>query len=400
MPKIETRQLTGDELLEVVYSLCSYAFHPSPPLTDKKEWTDWVSKAQGITCYATFEDGAAMANALDHAMTQNVRGKLYPMGGVWGVATHPLGRRKGYCRQAMAALLEHERKAGMPFSCLYPFKESFYERMGYVGFPKVQRIKVTPRQLLPLLKSPLAGRLELLRIAQGYDAYFGFLAKMQPHIHGMALFDFTDREGIIKDDDLWVVTASLDGKVEGVLLYANKPLHADKPGPGPMKMTVPRLYFNNRQAFSLLLSWIARHADQIETAEIDLPPGEQPSTWLSDLELGVEYVFPPGMGRVIDVASIGGMQVGEGSFTAGISDPLCPWNEGVWQFSAEKGKLVVKKGEKAQCKLTIQGLNALVYGICDPHDLPGRGWGEPDEGTVEAMRSLFPKTLPYMHSKF
>jgi hypothetical protein len=47
------------------------------------------------------------------------------------------------------------------------------------------------------------------------------------------------------------------------------------------------------------------------------------------------------MGRVVDVARIGGMETGPGGFTARVSDPLCPWNEGVWRFETVDGKLQV-----------------------------------------------------------
>jgi predicted acetyltransferase len=400
MPKIEVRQLEGGELIEVLYQLASYAFHASPPMQNKQEWLDWMGKAKGIVSFATFEDGVPMANALSHAMTENVRGRIFPMFGVWGVATHPLARRKGYCRQAMAALMEHEHKAGRIFSCLYPFKESFYERMGYVAFPKALKVTLDPRQLLPLLKIPLPGRLEMLGLADGYDLYNDFLAERQKHVHGMALFDHPNKEDAIKDNRFWVVTARLDGRLEGAMLYGNRAFKPGSPPPEPMKLCANRMYANSRAAYYLLLSWIARHADQMQLAEIDLQPGEDPTTWLSDLDLKVEYVFPPGMGRVMDIPGMSGLHVGEGSFTAEVSDPFCSWNEGVWRLSDENGKLAVAKVEKAQCTLTIQGLSAIVYGTNDPGDLHAHAWGDVDERTAEAMRALFPKVTPYMHSKF
>jgi predicted acetyltransferase len=53
-------------------------------------------------------------------MTQNVRGALLGMSGVWGVSTHPSARRQGYSRQLMARLLEAMRDAGQALSGLYP----------------------------------------------------------------------------------------------------------------------------------------------------------------------------------------------------------------------------------------------------------------------------------------
>ena len=106
------------------------------------------------------------------------------------------------------------------------------------------------------------------------------------------------------------------------------------------------------------------------------------------------------MGRVLDVAGIGGMHTGPGRFSARILDPLCPWNEGVWQFETAGGELHVSPGGRAGCDLTIQGLSALVYGTHDPNDLPLRGWGNPTAELQAELRALFPPRVPYVHEVF
>ena len=112
---ITIRSLQGEERLDTLYSLNMYAFHASPPYQDKEEWAKTVRERQGVTYHALFEDGSALAGAASTAMTQNVRGKLFPASGVWGVATHPAARRKGYCAQVMASLLAAESQVGQGF---------------------------------------------------------------------------------------------------------------------------------------------------------------------------------------------------------------------------------------------------------------------------------------------
>lgn len=68
-------------------------------------------------------------------MSQQVRGKIFNMGGIWGVATRPEARRQGYCRRVLTELLTAVRDSGAVFTTLYPFRESFYERLGYTTFP-------------------------------------------------------------------------------------------------------------------------------------------------------------------------------------------------------------------------------------------------------------------------
>jgi hypothetical protein len=47
MTQTTIREIHGDEMLEVMYGLSAYAFHASPPLTDKAEWQEVVKRRQG-----------------------------------------------------------------------------------------------------------------------------------------------------------------------------------------------------------------------------------------------------------------------------------------------------------------------------------------------------------------
>src|SRR4030043_640349 len=154
---ITIRHLQGEEMLEALYALNSYSLQPSPPLQNKEDWFSIVRERQGITCSAVFEDETPVAIAVSTPMTQNMRGELFPASGVWGVATTPQARRKGYCRRSMASLLSAERDSGKVFSNLYPFRESFYDRLGYIAFPLSKIAHFEPPALAPLLKMVLEG---------------------------------------------------------------------------------------------------------------------------------------------------------------------------------------------------------------------------------------------------
>jgi len=388
------RQLQAEEMLEAVYALNSYSLHPSPPLQDKDEWMERVRARQGIICQAVFEDEIQVANVVSTPMTQNMRGQLYAASGVWGVATAPGARRKGYCREAMTSLLSVEREAGKVFSNLYPFRESFYERLGYVAFPLMKIARFPALSLSQFLNMDLEGEVRQQYIGEAYDAYREYLAEMRTHTHGMAFFDFGDRASANRNL-LWAALAECGGKTEGLMLYRLQGEEVTK-----YTFSAIRFYYRTSQARCLLLNWIARHIDQAERVELWLPPFEYPETWLADAQMKVETSIRPAMSRVMDVEKLGGMEVGEGQFTAQIIDPMCPWNEGVWSFEASDGKLQVSKGTRAGCKLTIHGLTALIAGVHDPQDIPLRGWGDPDPDLQSIQRKMFPRMIPYMHENF
>jgi predicted acetyltransferase len=210
----------------------------------------------------------------------------------------------------------------------------------------------------------------------------------------MAFFDFGNQTAANRNP-VWTALARFDGEIEGLMLYS---LQGEEVG--KFNFRASRFYYKTSRARYLMLNYIARHIDQASSAELWLPPDETPETWLSDLQVKIESPARAPMGRVIDVAKISGMEVGEGSFTIKVNDPLCPWNEGAWRFDACDGRLVVSPSPSAICELTIQGLSALVAGTHDPEDFALRGWGNPDPALQTILRKMFPRMTPFLHEMF
>jgi predicted acetyltransferase len=392
--EITIRQLEGEEMLDTLYAMNSYAFHPSPPFQNKEEWMAVVRERRGVNCQAAFVGERPVSISVSTSMTQNMRGKLFPASGIWGVSTEPSERHKGYCRQVMARLLAIERESGKAFSNLYPFRESFYERLGYVAFPLMKIARFSSAALSPLLKIDLGGEIILQLIGQAYEAYRAYLADMRLSRHGMAFFNFGDK-GRVDQNLVWVARAEFDGKTEGLMLYRTTGEEVTK-----YNFIASRFYYQTNRARYLLLRWLAQHIDQVDRVEMWLAEDEYPETWLADMEVKVETAVRPAMCRVLDVEKISGMSIGDTSFSAHIIDPLCPWNEGDWDFTARDGKLQVSRASQASCELSIQGLSALVAGTRDPQDFAVRGWGNPSPDTQASLRRLFPKMRPYIHEMF
>jgi predicted acetyltransferase len=397
--------MSTDDILDAFFSLTSYAFHPSPPFRDREEWEQAIRQRRDVTYLALFEDETVVSTVAGSPMTQHVRGKLYEASGIWGVVTDPASRRRGHCRRLMARLLAAQRDEGQTLSCLYPFRASFYERLGYVTFPLPRKAAFAPSALTPLLEGDLGGEVDLLLLGDGYDTYRDYTRRLQQRTHGMGLFVHGEKERAQRENRSWLALAKVDGEVVGLMVYELK-------GEAVTRFTLRahRFYYDTSQARYLLLQWIARHVDQASEVELWLPPFEQPETWLADIQVSTESQVRAPMGRVVDVAKIGGMETGPGRFSARISDPLCPWNEGgpggavasagVWQFETVDGRLEVGPATQADCDLTIQALAALIYGTHDSADFVFRGWGNPSQAVQATLRSMFPPLVPYLHEYF
>jgi predicted acetyltransferase len=396
MTETAIRRLSTEEMLEVLLPLAGYAFRASPPFHDPEAWREAVRGRKGVLYFALFEDEIPVSTVAGTAMTQQVRGKLYNASGIWGVVTDPAARRKGYCWRLMGSLLAAHRDDGRPLSCLYPFRESFYERMGYVTFPLPRTAKFAPSALLPLLEADLGGEVERVLIGDGYDTYRDYVRRRQQHTHGMALFVHGQKEQAQKESRFWLALARVRGQVVGLMLYR---LQGEEVG--KFTLLAHRFYYENSQAKYLLLQWIARHVDQASEVELWLPATEQPETWLADLRVSIRSQQRPApMGRIVDVANLGGMQTGPGCFAARISDPLCPWNEGQRQFETVEGFLQVSLAFQADCQLATQALAALIYGTHDPGDFAFRDWGQPSPEVQSTLRAMFPPRVPYLHEYF
>ena len=390
----EIRELTPDELLQKVNELQEYSFMSSPPFEKDEDWIESVRTDTTLDCLAAFQDNEPAAVVVSADMNQNVRGKLFPAGGVWGVATDPVARRKGLVRQLIGSLLAKTRAKGHAFTLLYPFKESFYGRLGYVAFPVPREVRFSPQALAPLLKTEPGETVTRVLIRDGIEIYLAYLHEMQTRTHGMALFTHPGTF-MAKKNRAWLAVARSDGAVTGLMLYRNKGEEDSD-----MFMKISRFYTSTIQARYQLLQYIALHADQVTEVQMLLPPAEQPETWMPDLELKVKYFHAPPMARVLDVTRLAGMPVGEGSFTVSVSDPLCPWNEGNWSFEGRAGELVVLPAAAADCSLTIQGLTSLVFGCRHPGEFSFHGWGDPAPDVQARMLAVFPPAQPYMHEQF
>ena len=386
MTQIEIRRVQGNELLTTYFPLIEYAFRESPAEVSEEKRIQALQYEREKYCLFLFEDGQPMASATSIPMTQNVRGQLFPMGGVAGVASYPQARRKGYAYQLMVSLFEEMQRQGQAFSMLYPFRESFYQRLGYVNLPPARTVSLNLAHLTALLKQDLPGEIEIMLIKDGFETYRAFLKEMQSKTHGMA-HKPPDLARRMKENQFWVALAQHNDEIVGVMQYHIAGFHKE--------LRVRDFLYKTSAGKYLMLQWLARHVDQVSELWMNLKADDWVETWLPDLKVNIHAVHTVSpmkmlapMGRVLKVEKIGGMQVGAGDFSAHITDDYCPWNNGNYHFSSDGGKLTVTRCDHAECELSIQGLSALVLGGYDPADFEFRGWGNPDETVQQKNANL------------
>jgi predicted acetyltransferase len=386
--------LSLEEAIPALRFLSGYAFTPTPPLPEVDSFAERIRQRKGAAYYAIMEDGNPQSIACSTTpLRQNLRGRLFPMGGIANVASHPAARRQGFVRSLMRHIYRQFKEDGIGLSCLYPFRESFYERLGYVTLPQVKIISFSPENIRRVLNRDLPGEVQLKTFQKGFNIYRRFLEAIQQEQHGMALFSIPEVEAS-DNRETWLAIARLEGKIVGLLEYTlgEKALQ--------QHLEARNFLYCHPAGKFLLLDWIARHIDQTTTVSLSLAPGLFGETLFTDIRPDWAPLFVAPMGRVLDVERISGMLVGEGAIALELQDADCPWNARRWHFTGTEGTLTVQTCNHADCELSIQALSALIYGVMDPAEFALRGWGNPTPAQQATLRQMFPPAVPFLHAMY
>lgn len=399
--KFTVKIVTTEEERKKSTHLTSYAFIPAPADLIRPQIGMESLKNSFIQSVYPKDQDLPIATATCIPMTQNVRGKIFKMGGIAAVATEPEFRKQGIIRQLMDNIFSHAQETREVFSALFPFKESFYAKFGYVALPQNKTATFSIDKLSSTTNMKLSGTVKHFYLKDVFDQYYDFTVEMQGKIHGMSIApkETTNFMNISKPS--YVAFAYENEKITGCFVYTTKGAG------GPIDIRY--FYYVNANAKYLLLQFLALHIDQFTQVTLPFSPSENLELWLNDLSLKVStrsWANDP-MGRIMIVEALQGMQVGTGSLIIRIIDEQCQWNEGIFTFKSNNGILeVIKESNsdlKVDCSLTISGLTAIIYGGYDIEDFPFRNWitnYQTTEECFQKIKDLFTPVLPFMHEDF
>jgi predicted acetyltransferase len=390
---MKIRAISVDERPAISMPIQAYAFQASPA---DDRLTERLRRGQryyeGNVTLVAEEDAEVSAIS----MRQNVRGVVYPMAGVAGVATLPLARRRGYARGLLTELLGQMRDTGHVVSALYPFRASFYQRFGYVGLPQRRTARFAPAGLADLLPAPLPGDVTWQHIGAGYEAYRDFTERMLAEQHGFSVLPEYRTVEVRDADDRWLVMAWADGEPLGAAIYRISGFGGT--------LTANDMLTASPLGRALLLQFLARHIDQVTAVEVQVSPAELPELWGTDLAVVTEAPVsfpgsPAPMVRVLSLGSLAGISAGPEHVTVEVVDD--PFIAGRYELDGRGGSLEIVTGtaREPEATLTPAGLSALVYGVLDPDDLVVRGLGDVPRDPAARLRRLFPRSVPHLYAR-
>ncbi len=397
--------------VDAIADLLEYCYdYPLPALEGIKKTFDQMQD-QYVCGWVNGTIQSALRNI---PLQQYLRGSLKTMGGIANVVSAPEFRRRGYINKLMIKTFEMMKEQNMCVSTLYPFKDAFYHQQGYINVGPHEFVEINPSWLSKWKQLPEGYTIVRTRAK---DAIQDLKRMQELHISkihgGVVRADWRWKE-LYGHAKSWVVCAyNPQQELEGILHF--------KPSGFGFKLfgdnnvgTLSRIEFHTTSlaATHALFHFIYLNADQIH--RVNLPvynDGFQYFSWLSGHAKTKKHLHMVNMARIIDVGPAlneisvktkGNEEMMKKSLSIKVTDPLCQWNNGVWELHIQDGKLYVTPSEQniAENEFTIEGLTALLYGTMSLEEIQYYGWASkiaPE--SLSTLKAWFPQ-MQYCNTEF
>ena len=321
------------------------------------------------------EAGRLVATCQLHRIVHWVGGAELPAMGLGTVAIAPTHRQRGLAGRMVASALEAARDRGDILSSLYPFRASFYGRLGY-GLCGESHQYLVPPSALPSREERVG--VEILEgesdVAEVADFYERWAATQTGQVKRPPKVWSGHAAG---SDRVLVGFRGTDGRLSGYAL-ATYPTHLP---PHDRYLSVEEHAWTTGEARRALYGWMASMGDQWRGVAIRALPEHRLEDWLREPRLsGTPLLqwglwFPSAvllrgpMFRLLDVASAWRRRTvpSDVAMTVGleIEDPQLPANAGSWRLRLEGGAVAVEEGSgptDLTLRLDVQTLSRLFMG--------------------------------------
>lgn len=234
-----------------------------------------------------------VAHGFVHASRVRVRDAWVPCGAIASIGVAPEARGLGAAAALIERLHEHSRARGDALTVLYPFREGFYERLGYGRVASYRRLSFSPQSVLgaktPRAVAPSpANRRRIFRAArigdiEAMDALYTQSLRTGTLARTRAMW-----ESRLSEDEVYTVLDVDGSRVHGFVSYA-----LDQSVPhAPTTARVTDFHFDDRTTRLRLLSHLAGLRDQVTRIDMDVAGDDPTDLLLRDADLGTNAGTP------------------------------------------------------------------------------------------------------------
>jgi predicted acetyltransferase len=386
---MDIRKITPEESKEY-HRLSQYAFGN---WQDKEVEDDKIKWMNPDDCFVAIEDGEMVSGLISHGLKQSVRGVVKKLSGIGNVATFPEYRNKGYVKELFEyAFLDMNAKE-IAVSMLQPFKESFYQKFGYVSTNREINLKFQVAGIQHYLAKITDGwQVERKTGLEAQQEFNAFLAKEASAWHGMVISDdiYQGFQEHLARNTIYIIVKH-NNEIKAACSYKKK----------DMTIRMDNVLWTDIQSRKVLFNYFARHRDQVGDFEMFIPMGTNFYNWFSDMRNQYELKMceGPWMVRIVDVLSaFQDIPVSStGSFIMEVRDEMCTWNNGKYALKAKNGSLDISQCDdsvEADLSGDIKGITALLYGSANLSEIIDKGWLEvADLSTINVLQDWFPEQI-------
>lgn len=331
--------------------------------------------------------------------TIRLRGTLFPLSYIVGVATYPQHRRGGKIRDLLQAAFAEQRRRGQSISLLMPFRGEFYYPLGFEFCYHHLRYRVPLMDLKQQTTS--FGKGQLLDCRQVREQEEWVIS------HCSSVYEaFTEhKDGIVERDvQKWrhflgehfcesgyAFLLTEQGKPQGYLFYKLM----------EQTLFVREMAYASPEARAALLQYCYNHRSQVKELDWNAPLDDPLYLTLPDPKEGVT-LFPFMTARILSVQEVITQVkpgVAEGTLTLRVQDDLLTENNQTFSLSLQDRQWLVKPlGQvPADVTLSIGSLTQLIFGRVSAAELTKLGRCQGSSESYEWLDAAFPSQLLYIN---
>jgi len=387
--------------------------HSFPGAERTPEWRDaslrtpaWGGGAETLLLGVEGERIVAALQA--HRQRMLVGGAGLACCGIGTVAIAPTHRRRGAAARLMHAALHEARTRGDVVSALYPFRTSFYGRLGYGVAGIVEQHRITPSHLRD---DPLRARVQLLDTdASRTEALALYHSWIRTQNGQMLRPDAVWRDIVIAHDRALFGWRNDAGALEGYAVVAYI-------GGADRYLDVDEIVWTTRDARLGLYGWLASLADQWPALIMRALPSQRLSDFIEEPRLPrsaaplwrlwvpawTQLLGP--MYRLLDVAAAFNARTlrNDVDVTFTVSDTVIAENSGTWRLTGTQGTAGFERSTTShpdvQCDVAT--LSRLHIGAISATQAHAAGLLQCDDGaTLHALDRALALPEPWTFARF
>lgn len=389
---MEIRKLTEKDRLSY-RKICRYAFSASE---NNYEKLDWPPDDMPINrFYGAFDNDVLIAGSGIIPFEIKVRSKTFKMGGVDGVATKPEFRNRGVIREIFKQIYQDLYKNKIPISVLYPFKISYYEKLGYA-----------------VVNEEILYHFEISSIINRKTNYF--MKEVEEinedikHVYDEIInkYDYIAKRSEIQWKDLVksnykFICYDKDRPVGYIFLHFPK---MDTPWWEQLDHIENTIYIRetfwlNQSAKQTIFNFLWSHRDQRKYIAGAFPVNENIIGLLNNPRILAREIHPNSMLKIIDVKTILeslNYSISDFSISIRVHDKDCPWNNSNFLLTSDNKIINVKveenKEESIDLEIDIGHFAQLLVGFRTIDDLLEYDFVTINKKKLELIKKLFPLT--------